>query len=219
MTFIPYPCPKPLEEMKSTKNGFYCNDCGHTLIDLRSENATLPSKGSCVISCEEEVEDEKTAEINTSYRFALALFIVMGSSMILNNSAYSQEFITSINEIKENSLKVDSSTIYIKGKITDTEGKPLKHLAIKITLANGSIIELDFPENFPLNHKNYSFIIPIHQLNKTIKIEYTYYGEIIIKEFLITQPEVELPTIEFERNKRDRYSKRKYPIVKGKIKI
>ncbi len=213
---IPYPCPKPLEEMKSTKNGFYCNDCGHTLIDLRTENSTIPPKGSCVVSYD-EVEDEKSAEINKSYRFALALFIVMGSSMILNNSTYSQEFITSINEIRESSLKVDSSFINVNGKITDKKGRPLNQVIIKVKLANGILIMLNFPEYFPIHQKNYSLAIPVHQLNKSIKIEYTYYDEIIIKDILVTESEIELPLVQFKRNRKDRYSKRKFPTVKGKF--
>jgi hypothetical protein len=204
---IPYPCPKPLEEMKSTKNGFYCNDCGHTLIDLRAENGTLPPKGSCVVSYE-EVEDEKSAEINTSYRFALALFIVMGSSMILNNSTYSQEFITSINEIKENSLKVDSNYIYLKGQITDENGNYLKNIKIKITLANGQII------NYKPEKRNfYSLQIPSHQLNKTITLDYYYYNEVYTLKIIIIQNIKTIPIVKFKRNNKDKLNKKSVPMI------
>jgi hypothetical protein len=200
---IPYPCPKPLEEMKSTKNGFYCNDCGHTLIDIRAENSTLPPKGSCVVSYE-EVEDEKSAEINKSYRFALALFIVMGSSMILNNSSYSQEFITSINEIRESSLKVDSSFVYVKGSITDKKGRPIKPVEIQLNMTNGNNIIL------VSNMGKFSFKIPIHQKNKVLKFTFNYFDETKTIDFLFDGVNTKIDTITFKRNIKDRYKKRDY---------
>ena len=200
---IPYPCPKPLEDMKSTKNGFYCNDCGHTLIDLRTENGTLPPRGSCVIS-HEEVEDEKTAEINKSYRFALALFIVMGSSMIMNNSTYSQELITSINEIRESSLKVDSSFVRISGMITDKKGRPIKPVDITVSLANGSSISTDSKRG------QFSITIPAHQKNKVLKFTFNYYGEIKTIDFLIDRDNKRIDAFIFKRNKTDRYKKKDY---------
>jgi hypothetical protein len=204
MAFIPYPCPKPLEDMKSTKKGFYCNDCGHTLIDLRSENATLPPKGSCVVSYE-EVEDEKSAEINKSYRFALALFIVMGSSMILNNTIEAKNILTTIETIKSDLAQIDSNFIRFRISYSDENGQPIKPVKVIVTLANGKTIK-------PTQNKRYGMTVelPIHQIGKSITIQYKYYNETKSQTILIEKDTQSIPKIQFSKNEKDRYKKKDY---------
>ena len=201
---IPYPCPKPLEDMKSTKKGFYCNDCGHTLIDLRSENATLPPKGSCVVSYE-EVEDEKSAEINKSYRFALALFIVMGSSMILNNTIEAKNILTTIETIKSDLAQIDSNFIRFRISYSDENGQPIKPVKVIVTLANGKTIK-------PTQNKRYGMTVelPIHQIGKSITIQYKYYNETKSQTILIEKDTQSIPKIQFSKNEKDRYKKKDY---------
>jgi hypothetical protein len=201
---IPYPCPKPLKEMKSTKNGFYCNDCGHTLIDLRAENSTLPPKGSCVVSYE-EVEDEKTAEINKSYRFALALFIVMGSSMILNNTIEAKNILTTIETIKSDLAQIDTHFIRLQISFSDENGKPIKPVKVTVTLANGKTIK-------PKQNKRFGMTVelPIHQIGKSITIQYKYYKETKSQTILVEKDTQSIPKIQFSRNKKDVYNSKRY---------
>ena len=201
---IPYPCPKPLEEMKSTKNGFYCNDCGHTLIDLRVKNATLPPKGSCVVLFE-EVEDEKTAEINKSYRFALALFIVMGSSMILNNTIEAKNILTTIETIKSDLAQIDTHFIRLQISFSDENGKPIKPVKVTVTLANGKTIK-------PKQNKRFGMTVelPIHQIGKSITIQYKYYKETKSQTILVEKDTQSIPKIQFSRNKKDVYNSKRY---------
>jgi hypothetical protein len=202
---IPYPCPKPLEDMKSTKKGFYCNDCGHTLIDLRTENGTLPPKGSCVIS-HEEVEDEKSAEINKSYRFALALFIVMGSSMIMSNTIEAKNLLTNIEQIKNEFTQIDTNFIRLYISYSDENGQPIKPVKVIVTLANGKTIK-------PTQNKRYGMTVelPIHQIGKSITIQYKYYNETKSQTILIEKDTQSIPKIQFSRNEKDLYNSKRYP--------
>ena len=206
---IPYPCPKPLEEMKSTKNGFYCNDCGHTLIDLRVENADLPPKGSCVVSYE-KMEVEKTAEINKSYRFALALFIVMGSSMILNNTIEAKNILTTIETIKSDLAQIDTNFIRLQISFLDEDGNPIKPVKVVVTLANGKKIK-------PKQNNRFSMTVelPIHQIGKSITIQYKYYKETKSQTILIEKNLNSIPKIIFSRNKNDIYNPKRFPITIG----
>jgi hypothetical protein len=202
---IPYPCPKPLEEMKSNKNGFYCNDCGHTLIDLRIENGNLLPKGSCVVSYE-EVEDEKTSEINKSYRFALALFIVMGSSIVLCNTIEAKNILTNIEKIKNEFTQIDTNFIRLYISYSDENGKPIKPVKVIVTLANGKTIK-------PTQNKRYGTTVelPMHQIGKSITIQYKYYKETKTQTILVEKDTHSIPIIQFNRNKKDVYNTTRYP--------
>ena len=206
---IPYPCPKPLKEMKSTKNGFYCNDCVHTLIDLRAENSASPPKGSWVVSYE-EVEDEKTAEINKSYRFALALFIVMGSSMILNNTIEAKNILTTIETIKSDLAQIDTHFIRLQISFSDENGKPIKPVKVTVTLANWKTIKHKQNKRFGMTVE-----LPIHQIGKSITIQYKYYKETKSQTILIEKNLNSIPKIMFSRNKKDIYNPKRFPITIG----
>lgn len=202
---IPFPCPKNLSEMKKSGTGFYCGDCNKHLIDTTNPNSTEPQKGDCIIT---DVPHKKHESLNRTYRFALALFIVMSASLIVNKDVFSNQLIGQLNLIKDSFLKYNSAHT-VQGQLSDTKGRPIKPVKIIVTLEDGEKIEDVYYSSY-YGNSDYQFQLDERYLNTKIVITFEYFGETKKIEVLFEGNETEIPKVEFKRNWKDRYNKKRF---------
>lgn len=213
---IPFECDKTVNDFKLTSKGFYCGECQHHIIDLRNSNGLIPEKGSCIIIKEETFKSSLARKI--TYRFALSLFLVMGSSLIINNNLQANNLVEHFNSLKEQFIDDDSASIYIGGTVSDASGKPITPVKITMELSNGEKLE-EVAYNHRFREAFFTFKIPSSEINKTVKITFEYFDEVKAISFLIKNDEQEIPNQIFARNRKDRFTRKRYPkrIIVGKF--
>ncbi len=198
---ITFPCPIKIEEMTPVEGGYFCGDCNKKVYDITHIKNKSAYSGKCVVLIDDD--NEEVTPRQRKHLFALALFIVMGSTLITNNSIQAKNILQTTEKIKSELIKNDS-TIIISGKIVDKKDRPLKPIDVKVKLANG--VELKIENN---HYGKYYFKIPKHQINKTIKITFKYFDETKTMEIFIDADDFkELENVVFKRNKKDKYRKK-----------
>lgn len=214
---IPFPCPNKLSGMKSTPQGFYCGDCKKHLIDTRFSNSPEPENGDCVIT---NSSQEKYEFRNKTFRFALALFIAMASSIIVNNNVHASQLIDHLETLREHC--VNDSAIYFNGNISDEKGRSIQPVKVTVVLdETGKSVEARFRSS--RRSSTYSFEVPAEYFGKTVTVEMVYFDQVKKIQIEITDKEYqEISETSFKRNKKDRYTKKRYPKVRyfiGKFKF
>jgi hypothetical protein len=205
---IPFPCPKPLKEMKPFTNGFYCDDCSQAVIEVDDKSSVQLSGHICVI--DNPLHSDATAETHKPYHFALALFIVMGSSFILPTHAAAKNVLSTLGAIQSSFHQTDSTSISLRFSFVDENGNPIKPVKLKITLANGKIIEQKVTNSY-----HASVAIPRHQSGKTISVEFSYFKQSQTQQILVDANIIHPCLIVFERNHKDPYNFKRYPRTIG----
>jgi hypothetical protein len=196
---ITFPCPIKIEEMTLVEGGYFCGDCNKKVYDITHIKNRTAYIGKCVVLIEDD--NEEVTPRQRKHLFALALFIVMGSTLITNNSIQAKNLLQTTEKIKSELIQNDS-IIYLKGKIVDKKNRPIDPVDLKITLANG----VEMYDNILFG--NFNFEIPKHQKNKIIKLSISYYGETKTLEVLMDEDYLQkIENVVFERNKKDNYKK------------
>lgn len=203
---IPYQCTNPLSEMKKSSSGFYCSDCKKHLIDTRNPNSPVPQNGDCIITDEPQ---EKYNLLSKTYRFAIAVFIVMGSTLILNNHATANDLIQKLDELRFRIIESDSDLIYLSGKVSDTKNRSIKPVKVSVILNEKDSIRNLYHYSSRRN-STYYFDIPKEFLNKEVVFRFEYYGEVKDVKYKVTEG-MDLPHVTFKRNRKDKYSRKRYP--------
>ncbi len=99
---IEFPCPKSFLEMQRTNNGFYCDDCKQTVLELpkvtreQLGNSKLNSESNCVVNYSETPVPKES--LFTIRKFALAAMIVFGSGLFSFSNAQFAKQISKIND-------------------------------------------------------------------------------------------------------------------------
>jgi hypothetical protein len=205
---IPFPCSKPLHEMKPDTNGFYCDDCSQTVIEVNNKSSIQLSGHICVIDNTTHFDD--TRGQHKPYHLALALFIVMGSSFILPTNAAAKNVLSTLDDIQSSLHQIDSNSISLRFNFVDESGNPIKPVKLRITLANGKIIEQKVNYSY-----NASVAVPSHQSGKTISVEFSYFKQSQTQTILVDTNITNPCLIVFKRNHKDPYNYRRYPRTIG----
>lgn len=198
---ITFPCPIKIEEMTPVEGGFFCGECNKKVYDLTHIKNRTAYSGKCVILIEDDIDVVTPRQ--RKHLFALALFIVMGSTLITNNSIQAKNLLQTTEKIKSELVQNDS-IIYLIGKIVDEENRPIKPVDVTVILANGVELKKD-----NIKSGSYYFEIPKHQKNKSIQISFSYYGETKTYEIALYNDFQDVENTVFERNKKDKYKKLK----------
>lgn len=215
---IPFECDKTVNDFKLTSKGFYCGDCQHHIIDLRNSNGLTPEKGSCVIIDEETLKPSLSRKI--TYRFALTLFLVMGSSLIINNSLQANNLVEHFNSLKEQFITDDTTNIILSGEVSDEKGRSIKPVKVTVELSTGEKIEeIAYAGR---RHKSiYNVSLPKDKVNELVKVSFEYFDQVKTMDIVIDGNYLDAPTLTFKRSKKDRFSKKRYPkrMFVGKFKF
>ncbi len=213
---IPFECNKTVNDFELTDKGFFCGDCQHHIVDLRNFKGIMPEKGSCVIVEEELFKPSIARKI--TYRFALTMFLVMGSSIIVNNKLQAHELLNHFDELREKFVNEDTTDIILHGEIADKQGRGVKPVKVMIELPNGEKLE---STAYSSRHHgaSYYFNIPEKYIKENIKISFEYYDQTKTIDLVVESKHLEAPIQIFERNRKDKFTKKRYPkrLIVGKF--
>lgn len=118
------PCDVDWNKMKVNENGDkrFCSSCSQFVHDLTQKDVFEFSQkdleGKCISVYENQLHN--LMFIHPLKRFAAALFLVFGSSLFIIPKSFAQEI--------KSEVVVDS--LVIKGRVVNSEGKPLKGISV-----------------------------------------------------------------------------------------
>lgn len=130
---ITNPCDKSRKDLSHLeKNVFHCSSCDHTVTDISNLEDVdyFDYHGKCIIARQEQLDDMKF--VHPFKRFAVAVFLVFGSSLFIIPETYGQI---------EKEDKVVHYKVYgvITGKVVGKKNRSLSSVKVTVVLADGTI--------------------------------------------------------------------------------